>query len=221
MISLSAAILLATCTATFGLHSSSSTTSSYSYFAFASALRSLPASSAELRPPIPLTETPPVNGPMKPTLTLSLACAVASGAAAQNKPARIKLSGLTIPDIGTSLVDRSLYPILIHFRSGMFAIASGSPAAICVHASPQALSGACLSDGNCPGFTIRTNREGREKDRQQGCNGAPQEIGEPLRSMPERFQVGAGIVDGIERHWNTTTGNVVSDLPTAHHDGSR
>src|SRR5260221_12205281 len=76
MMSLSAAILVATCTATFGLHSSSSTTNSYSYLALASALRNLTASSAELRPPMPLTETPPVRGPMKPTLTLSLACAL-------------------------------------------------------------------------------------------------------------------------------------------------
>src|ERR1043166_2037232 len=75
MMSLSAAILVATCTATFGLHSSSSTTISYSYFDFGSALRSLTARSAELRPPIPLTDTPPVSGPMKPTLTLSLALA--------------------------------------------------------------------------------------------------------------------------------------------------
>src|SRR6476469_1569125 len=86
MISLSAAILVATCTATFGLHSSSSTTSSYSYLAFASALRSRTARSAELRPPMPLTETPPVSGPMKPTFTLSLAVATpavtASAAAA-------------------------------------------------------------------------------------------------------------------------------------------
>src|SRR5262245_50145284 len=78
MISLSAAILVATCTATFGLHSSSSTTSSYSYFAFGSALRSRTARSAELRPPRPLTETPPVSGPINPTLTLSLASAVAA-----------------------------------------------------------------------------------------------------------------------------------------------
>src|SRR5947209_279387 len=75
--SLSAAILVATCTATFGLHSSSSTTISYSYFAFGSALRSRTARSAELRPPRPLTETPPVSGPINPTLTLSLASAVA------------------------------------------------------------------------------------------------------------------------------------------------
>src|SRR5690349_17992436 len=75
MMSLSAAILVATCTATFGLHSSSSTTSSYSYFAFGSAFRSLTARSAELRPPRPFTETPPVRGPMKPTFTLSFALA--------------------------------------------------------------------------------------------------------------------------------------------------
>src|SRR6188474_2844819 len=73
MTSLSAAILVATWTATFGLHSSSSTTSSYWYFVLASAFRSLTARSAELRPPRPLTDTPPVSGPMKPTLTLSLA----------------------------------------------------------------------------------------------------------------------------------------------------
>src|SRR5215470_1927234 len=71
MSSLSAAILVATCTATFGLHSSSSATISYSYFAFASALRSLTARSVELRPPMPLAETPPVSGPIKPTFTLS------------------------------------------------------------------------------------------------------------------------------------------------------
>jgi hypothetical protein len=81
MISLSVAILVATCTAMFGLHSSSSTTSSYSYFALGSALRNRTARSAELRPPIPLTETPPVNGPMNPTLTLSFAPADAIDAA--------------------------------------------------------------------------------------------------------------------------------------------
>src|SRR5215467_12878086 len=78
MLSLSAAILVATCTATFGLHSSSSTTISYSYFALGSALRSRTARSAELRPPRPFTETPPVSGPINPTLTLSLASAVAA-----------------------------------------------------------------------------------------------------------------------------------------------
>src|SRR4029079_17243752 len=75
MMSLSAAILVATCTATFGLHSSSSTTISYSYFDFGSALRKRTARSAELRPPNPFTETPPVSGPMKPTFTLSFASA--------------------------------------------------------------------------------------------------------------------------------------------------
>src|SRR5713226_6059851 len=73
MRSLSAAILVACWTATFGLHSSSSTTSSYSYLALVSALRSRTARSAELRPPRPFTETPPVSGPMNPTLTVSLA----------------------------------------------------------------------------------------------------------------------------------------------------
>src|SRR5262249_31460784 len=75
MMSLSAAILVATCTATFGLHSSSSTTISYSYFDFGSALRSRTARSAELRPPSPFAEVPPVSGPMKPTFTLSFASA--------------------------------------------------------------------------------------------------------------------------------------------------
>src|SRR5450830_1819627 len=98
MMSLSAAILVATCTATFGLHSSSSTTSSYSYFAFESALRSFTARSAELRPPIPLTATPPVSGPMKPTFTLSLAFAApaASVSAAATSPAVTTLPVLII-----------------------------------------------------------------------------------------------------------------------------
>src|SRR5436309_77318 len=69
----SAAARVADCTATLGLHSSSSTTSSYSYFAAASALRSRTARSAELRPPSPFAATPLVSGPMKATLTLSLA----------------------------------------------------------------------------------------------------------------------------------------------------
>src|SRR5512132_1713772 len=77
----SAPALVATCTAMFGLHSSSSTTSSYSYFALGSALRSLTARSAELRPPSPLAAVPPVSGPMKATLTLSLA-ATGNGRAA-------------------------------------------------------------------------------------------------------------------------------------------
>src|SRR5215813_14050673 len=88
MMSLSAAILVATWTATFGLHSSSSTAISYSYFAFGSALRSRTARSAELRPPRPLTETPPVSGPMNPTLTLSLASAVAANDPANRAVAR-------------------------------------------------------------------------------------------------------------------------------------
>src|SRR5262249_38826942 len=98
MTSLSAAILVATCTATFGLHSSSSTTSSYSYFAFGSALRRRTARSAELRPPRPLTETPPVSGPMKPTLTLSLASAatVATANASAAIPTVIRRHALSI-----------------------------------------------------------------------------------------------------------------------------
>src|SRR5947207_8251679 len=113
MISLSAAILVATCTATFGLHSSSSTTSSYSYFAFAWALRNLTARSAELRPPSPLAETPPVNGPMKPTLTLSFACAVATGAPTKSALAKIILNCLVILDIVPPSV------LAIYFRSSV------------------------------------------------------------------------------------------------------
>src|ERR1041385_2702109 len=101
MISLSADILVACCTAMLGLHSSSSTTSSYSYFALASALRNLTARSAELRPPMPLTETPPVSGPMKPTFTLSLALAApaASASPAAINPAAIFLSILIIKSL--------------------------------------------------------------------------------------------------------------------------
>src|SRR5262249_36250496 len=98
MMSLSAAILVATCTATLGLHSSSSTTSSYSYFVFGSALRRRTARSAELRPPRPFTDTPPVSGPMKPTLTLSLASAatVATANASAAMPTVIRRHVLLI-----------------------------------------------------------------------------------------------------------------------------
>src|SRR5689334_972795 len=93
MILSSAPALVAACTAVFGLHSSSRTVSSYSYFAFGSALRSRTARSAELRPPMPLAATPPVSGPMKATLTFSLAAAgrasdAASSAAASAIAAR-------------------------------------------------------------------------------------------------------------------------------------
>jgi hypothetical protein len=81
MIDRSAPIFVAACTPTLGLHSSSRTTNSYSYLAFGSALRSLTASSAELRPPMPLAATPLVSGPMNPTFTLSLADATALEAA--------------------------------------------------------------------------------------------------------------------------------------------
>src|SRR6516164_1449446 len=105
MMSLSAAILVATCTATFGLHSSSSTTSSYSYFALGSALRKRTARSAELRPPRPLTETPPVSGPMKPTLTLSLAsaAAVATANASAAMPTVIRRHVLLILSLQASV----------------------------------------------------------------------------------------------------------------------
>src|SRR3954451_23996824 len=89
MISLSADILVAPWTATFGVQASSSTTSSYSYFALASALRNFTARSAELRPPSPLTETPPVRGPMNPTLTLSFA---STGAAVSHSAANADIA---------------------------------------------------------------------------------------------------------------------------------
>src|ERR1051325_6077517 len=77
MIELSLAALVAACTAMFGLHSSSRLTSSYLYFALASSLRSRTARSAELRPPMPFADTPPVSGPMKASLTVCFcACAL-------------------------------------------------------------------------------------------------------------------------------------------------
>src|SRR2546425_9689621 len=104
MMSFSADILVATCTATLDLHSSSSTTSSYSYFAFASALRSRTARSAELRPPIPLTETPPVSGPMKPTLILSFASAGTT--ATNHTAARMAVATFNALVIRSSLVQQ-------------------------------------------------------------------------------------------------------------------
>ncbi len=59
------------------------------------------ARSAELRPPRPLTETPPVSGPMKPTLTLSLASAAtvaaANASAAMPQSFVDKLYSCTLP----------------------------------------------------------------------------------------------------------------------------
>src|SRR5438270_2556463 len=65
--------LVAICTPASGLHSSSNTTSSYRYFDFPSAFRSLTARSAELRPPRPTAELPPVSGPTNAMRTVSLA----------------------------------------------------------------------------------------------------------------------------------------------------
>src|ERR1051325_9712362 len=89
MIPSSAPALVAACTAVFGLHSSSSTVSSYSYFALGSALRSLTARSAELRPPRPFAATPPVSGPMKATFTLSLAAAGPASESARSAAATL------------------------------------------------------------------------------------------------------------------------------------
>ena len=102
MISLSAAILVATCTATFGVQASSSTTNSYSYFALGSAFRSFTARSAELRPPSPLTETPPASGPMNPTLTLSFA---ATGLAASHNAANAVVAEIPSLSMMTSWWD--------------------------------------------------------------------------------------------------------------------
>src|SRR5262249_35234045 len=114
----SAPNLVACCTATFGLHSSSSTTSSYSYFALGSALRRRTARSAELRPPSPLAAVPPVGGPMKPTLTLSLAAGgsgriatvVASAMAESDVLLIIGASGRSRSDAGTPVVVRPWSP---------------------------------------------------------------------------------------------------------------
>src|SRR5215470_15957417 len=111
MISLSLTILVATCTATLGLHSSSSTTSSYSYFDAGSALRSRTARSAELRPPRPLTDTPPVSGPMKPTLTLSLAIAGSADRPRPSTPASTTAG--TAGAAADSTADRKLRGLVI------------------------------------------------------------------------------------------------------------
>src|SRR5256885_13913056 len=89
MIESSAPAVVAACRAVFGLHSSSSTVSSYAYFALGSALRSFTARSAEFRPPRPFAATPLVSGPMNATLTLSFAAAgVASDSASAAARAR-------------------------------------------------------------------------------------------------------------------------------------
>src|SRR5690348_13941026 len=86
--------LVATCTPASGLHSSSSTTSSYWYFAFASALRSLTARSAEFRPPSPMAEFPPVSGPMNAMRTVSFARAGAASAIAASAATTLLMSDL-------------------------------------------------------------------------------------------------------------------------------
>src|SRR3954452_13301629 len=107
MIERSAPALVATCTAVLGLHSSSSTTSSYSYFAFGSALRSFTASSAELRAPMPLAAMPPVSGPMKATLALSLAAA--------GNDAKVKA---TAKPTDAAMADSPCFLIIFRFPSG-------------------------------------------------------------------------------------------------------
>src|SRR5438105_3330668 len=93
MIELSLAALVAACTAMFGLHSSSRLTSSYLYLAFASSFRSRTARSAELRPPMPFADTPPVSGPMKASLTVCFcACALpATANATAHSTAEIRM----------------------------------------------------------------------------------------------------------------------------------
>src|SRR6186997_1401094 len=126
MISLSADILVATCTATFGVQASSSTTSSYSYFALGSLLRSFTARSAELRPPRPFTDTPPVSGPMNPTLTLSFA---AAGIAASHNAASAVVAATPNLIIGDLLVGRSIGPDLRRDDRRVNRNGCGSPAA--------------------------------------------------------------------------------------------
>src|SRR5436190_1173667 len=80
--------LVATWTPVSGLHSSSSTTSSYWYFDFPPALRSFTARSAEFRPPRPIAELPPVSGPTNARRTVSFACAPVETANAAATAAR-------------------------------------------------------------------------------------------------------------------------------------
>src|SRR5262249_44703200 len=114
-----------------GLHSSSSTVSSYSYFALGSALRSLTARSAELRPPRPFAATPPVSGPMNATFTLSLAAAGTASGSARTAAARAP----------TTCRDLIMEPLLSGSVRGMFAQrAPGSkPGATIVRAKPATI----------------------------------------------------------------------------------
>ena len=78
--------LSAAWTATVGLHSSSSTSATYSYLAFGPALRSWSARTNELRPPRPFDAVPPVNGPMKASLTVFFWARAALGPTARRSP---------------------------------------------------------------------------------------------------------------------------------------
>src|SRR3954468_18386839 len=111
----SEAALVATCTPASGLHSSSSTTSSYWYFDFASALRSRTARSAELRPPRPMAELPPVSGPTKAMRTVSLACAAAQTRLVASAAAGVRgvvMRG-TVPNPGGTGMRRAMGSVLV------------------------------------------------------------------------------------------------------------
>src|SRR5215510_14147572 len=170
MTSLSAAILVATCTATFGLHSSSSATISYSYFAFASELRSLTARSAELRPPMPLAETPPVSGPIKPTLTLSFAST--SAAAIVTHSAAIPVAA-SLPDlvISSSVASMAILRRLVRTivarwgpqGKGIILSESGAPFAINEDWRLYRIFRSALDSR--PGGSQRQGRQGEHHDR--------------------------------------------------------
>src|SRR5215471_955848 len=188
MIVSSAAALVAACTAVFGLHSSSSTVSSYSYLAFGSALRSLTARSAELRPPMPLAATPPVSGPMKATFTLSLALAGTAAAAASKAAARIAAvrSALVMK---TPLVDRR-GPMFAHatpvgkaLRAGAAGASTGS-----AHRLPQCRADPFVISFHQLDIGRRVNRDGRLQDVVEDFDGE-------LPLLVRQRRVGPGLHD--------------------------
>jgi hypothetical protein len=79
------------------------------------------ARSAALRPPIPLTETPPVRGPMKPTFTLSFASELAE--AIRNKAATPAIArlllGLICLSVGFAVIRDRILQCAIVARRGV------------------------------------------------------------------------------------------------------
>src|SRR5262245_49338251 len=176
----SAPALVAVCTAMFGLHSSSSTSSSYSYFALGSALRSFTASSAELRPPIPFAATPPVSGPMKTTFTLSLASTPVAGsptasAVANSATLRFPCNGIfALPEIGP------FCPILKHDPEKW----------VPVSRLREARFGTCAGEVRIPHAAGKCARDGRKR---RLVSSAPEQVGAAQAQrlhQQERFDVG-------------------------------